>query len=311
MRVFPLFIRVWICVVCMAFMLPVCRIWAQGCSDAGICTIAGRYDARDSKQRPLPRYVRIGLSYGLADERVSDLSQFVEVRAKIIRSFSAEVKMISSSRFGNSLYTWSPADVFVNMDFAFSKNVNLLIGTKIPLNDGNTKYQTRPFPMLYQPSLGTWDAIVGVGVKVKKVALFFGYQQPITQNKNAFHRDQWADFSVLQHSPQTPSVSNYQRSGDIVGRIGVPFVFKRWQLTPSVLPVYRIVSDRTLDLAGKFVPIQGSHGLTLNVSMAADFNLNAHSTFGFFAAAPVVKRTIRPDGLTRSFVTGFEYKFRF
>jgi hypothetical protein len=57
--------------------------------------------------------------------------------------------------------------------------------------------------------------------------------------------------------------------------------------------------------------IDGSEGLTLNLTIDARYRLNDRWALELSAGVPMVTRAVRPDGLTRSMVlnTGLAYRF--
>ena len=58
------------------------------------------------------------------------------------------------------------------------------MGLKVPFTDGNLKENGVPLPMDFQPSLGTYDLILGVSHQYKNFNFVVAYQQPLTQNNN-------------------------------------------------------------------------------------------------------------------------------
>ncbi|GAB1398400.1 hypothetical protein MASR1M65_31800 [Saprospiraceae bacterium] len=53
------------------------------------------------------------------------------------------------------------SDLYVNTNYRIGEKSRLALGVKIPLSDGNVKENEKSLPMDYQPSLGTYDLILG------------------------------------------------------------------------------------------------------------------------------------------------------
>src|SRR5690606_11745358 len=98
------------------------------------------------------------------------------------------------------------------------------------------------------------------------------------------------------------SVSRAQRGRPFAVR--VPDQADRDQAR-SLAIVHTGKDSRAIPLSNERISIDGSEGLTLNVTADAKFNLGPRSALLFGYASPVITREIRPDGLTRSMVMSF------
>lgn len=86
---------------------------------------------------------------------------------------------------------------------------------------------------------------------------------------------------------------------------------KAFFLKPNVLAIYHLGEDTYENLYGKRQSLAGSQGLTLNANVIAGFAIDKKNVLELSLAAPFVVRSIRPDGLTREFTVGVEYKVSF
>jgi hypothetical protein len=57
--------------------------------------------------------------------------------------------------------------------------------------------------------------------------------------------------------------------------------------------------------------IKGSQGLTLNVNAYLDYVINNKNILQLNVGMPFFVRDVRPDGLTRRFISNLEYRIKF
>ena len=187
--------------------------------------------------------------------------------------------------------------------------MKFIIGTKIPLMDGNRIKDNLSLPMDYQSSLGTFDIIAGIGYEIYNIQFMAALQQPLIQNKNEFIAESYPSDSKLSTFQST---KEYTRSGDILLRVSYPInLGSKVILTPSILPIYHLGNDKYVDSNGAEKEITGSQGLTLNGNLYFDFIINHRNSIQLNAGMPFVVRDVRPDGLTRHFIVNVEYKVKF
>jgi hypothetical protein len=282
---------------------------SQGCSDAGFCTINSfKPSIGETQSAPYKNQCRIGVSGGSADHNITVFSTLVEYSRQINKSFSADLRVGFLAQSGNNISTAGISDVFVNINYAVSKKVELILGAKIPLSDANKQKNGLNLPMDYQSSLGTFDVIVGLVYKLEKWKFNIGWQQPLSQNSNTFIAEKYPINSPL-HSFQ--STNNYLRKGDVLLRVSYPFkLSKKLLLTPGILPIYHLANDEFSNINGKQI-INGSKGLTLNANVFLNYKINEKSALEFNTGSPLVARDVRPEGLTRSFVATIQYQLSF
>jgi hypothetical protein len=153
------------------------------------------------------------------------------------------------------------------------------------------------------------DLIAGVGLEWQKIQFVAAVQEPMTQNKNQFQASQYPVSSPLSAFQST---NKFERSGDVLLRVSYPVrLGEKFKITPSILPVYHLASDRFTDESGAKKTIEGSQGLTLNGNLYADFEINQWNFLQLNVGLPFVTRKARPDGLTRSYVVTLEYSVKF
>lgn len=295
--------------------MPFC-LQAQGCSDAGFCTInsfkPSISNSQDSnKIKELPNQIKLGISFGKADHNILILANYLEYNRVLSKKWGIDVKLTSILQSGKTVQVWNLSDIFLNLNYTVLKNLKATFGLKAPLNLANRNYQGQALPMDYQSSLGTIDILAGVGYELKGLQIVAAIQQPISQNKNNFVNTMVNDTSLSSFQ----STNKFKRAGDVLLRFSYPFkIGKHLKLTPSLLGIYHFTNDKYTDSSmGQNLQkiIQGSNGLTLNAVGFIDYTINAQHSLQLNGGVPFVVRKVRPDGLTRSFIVSLEYRFKF
>jgi len=286
-----------------------CAANGQGCSDAGFCTLNGFKPQEDVEAAAqMHNQIKIGASFGAADNSISILSGYLEYNRQIGSKLSADLKLTSLSQSGNGVSRFDLSDVYLTANYAVSEKARVTAGVKIPFNKGNTEHDGIPLPMDYQSSLGTFDLVLGFGFTVQDVQIAGALQQPLTQNENVFI----AANSPAEALREFQSTNRFKRSGDVLLRVSYPLSLgEKLTLTPSMLPIFHIANDKYTDENNIEREIEGSQGLTLNANAFLDYNLTEASALQLGVGIPLVVRDTRPDGLTRSFLASLEYRVRF
>lgn len=278
-------------------------IKAQGCSDAGFCTISGNSPSFKLPWAMPKNHLKVGVFFGKADHSIYIWGNSLQYTREFNQKWSADVKINTLSQSGY-ITTSGFSDVFLSANYQVLPKLHLTFGAKLPLSDASKTKNGIPLPMDYQSSLGTFDLITGMGYSIEKIMLNLAIQQPLSQNNNAFFSD--GVFSDMV------STNEFKRSGDILLRISYPFnVSEHFLITPSFLPIYHLSNDQYRNKAGELISIENSKGLTLNLSCYADYQFDKRNKLQLNMGFPVITRKIRPDGLTRAFVTSLEYTHSF
>lgn len=282
---------------------------AQGCSDAGFCTINSIKPNSNYTTTKSTNQVKIGVSSGRADNSISIFGNYIEYKRQVTNSFGIDTKITSISQSGNGISNFGISDIYITADYKANEKLKLILGTKIPLTDGNKKKDNIALPLDYQSSLGTFDLIFGAGYEIKKLQLVLAFQQPFSQNKNEFMAENYPLNSKIK---EFQSTNNFKRGGDVLLRVSYPLKLgEKFIITPSLLPIYHLSNDKYTNNLGIENEIKGSKGLTLNGNAYIDYEINNKNALQLNIGMPFVVRDARPDGLTRSFVVNLEYKVKF
>jgi hypothetical protein len=283
--------------------------FSQGCSDAGFCTL-NSFKPQSSDQGQSPKnQLKVGIFYGQADYDIAVYGSYIEYNRQLAAKWSIDAKLTSLAQNGNEITTFGLADVFLNTNYKANNRLSFTLGTKIPLAQADKTSNNLPLPMDYQASLGTFDIIVGMGYQYKKWQFVTAFQQPLTQNENAFT----AALYPLNHPLRAfQSTANFKRAGDVLVRVSYPFeLTPQLRLTTSLLPIYHLANDRYTTVLNQEIEIEGSQGLTLNGNLFLDYSVTKNSSLQLNMGVPFIVREARPEGLTRGFIANLEYLFRF
>ena len=296
---------------------------AQGCSDAGFCTMgAMKPDQPFNKKVPLKlRSMEISFYRG-----TTTLSPIVYV-ATLDMSFNIidnktflQLKVPYQAVNGNFGSTSGLGD----LSFCLTRNlyssekfdIGLTLGGKAPSNNSNLTDDEfgLPLPMYYQVSLGTYDAIAGISLVNRKWLIATGIQHPFNKNGNQF---KWSDWIPVYEGGPEYVMSNdpcyeLKRGTDVMLRVERNFRFARFNFSLGLLPIWRITKDEILDTnINERVKLDGTLGMALSAIATAGYSFNVKSGVRLLFGHKITQRDVNPDGLTREMVTTASYYYRF
>jgi len=288
--------------------LTVTQGYAQGCSDAGFCSLGVLKNYTES---PARHTLSIGSSYGLGEGSTSTINPYLEYGVKPNEHFSYSAKITATYATGFLGSVFDAGDLYGNVTYsskaASGNALNFIGGIKIPLTSSNDKNNAgKPLSLDYQSSIGTYDVIGGVNYIVHQTWEFdAGLQVPVYQhNRSTFFPDDYTDPRTAKFAP----TNNFRRNSDVLGRVGYYIRFNSsFMLKPNVLGVYHLGRDTYEDRSGVRQAIDGSKGITINGALTAVKTFRNKSSLEIIAATPFAVRRIRPDGLTRDLVINLQY----
>lgn len=285
------------------------NVHAQGCSDAGFCTMNSFKPNHSDSIKNLNNQFKVGSFYGKADNSILVYGSYVEFSKQLNNQFGFDTKLTSIAQTGNDIAALGISDLFINANYKTNKQLKFTLGAKIPLSNASKTKNNLPLPMDYQASLGIFDLIFGIGYDIKKLQIVAAIQQPLTQNNNQFLA---SSFPMNTAFRTFQSTNQFKRSADVLLRISYPInISSKLKFTTSLLPIYHLSNDTYIDELNVTKEIKGSEGLTLNANTFFDYEINSKNSLQFNLGVPFIVRDVRPDGLTRSFITSLEYKIRF
>lgn len=293
--------------------LPLHKASAQGCSDAGFCSI-GNLGHLQGAEKAHKQSLKLTFTTGVGDENVAVFTPAVEYTHFGTR-WQLQGKVTGNYASGALGTAFGAGDVFLSATYKVPSQSHwkaaFTLGTKMPLNQGNLKEGGLSLPMQYQSSLGTVDLITGVSLSSEKWKWAAGWQQPLTGiNRNNFLPVYWPDGKANGFPP----TNDFRRKADVLLRSSYRF----WQretvsVEAGLLGIYHLGKDTYIDAneSAKPIPIAGSEGLTLNATASVDISLNKRWSLGLTGGVPLVVREVRPDGLTRRFALAPQLIYHF
>lgn len=300
-------------IISIALLASIANAAAQGCSDAGFCTMGAMKHEITPDSITTKHKITLSWANGLGDDGVFVSTPGLAYEMHSKRNYTIQVKATGNYASGNLGNALGAGDLYANVTKSVKAakdwRISFTAGFRIPLSAGDLKYNYQPLPMQYQSSLGTYDAIGGITLTRKKWQFSAGYQQPLSDhNKNGFLYSAWPGTDTKAY----PQSNNFRRHGDALLKAGYAFeAGKKWTLLPGLLAVYHLGEDSYFDPATmRELSLKGSDGLTLNATLNVQYRANKWS-FGMILGRPLVVRDIRPDGLTRSIVAAPEFSFNF
>ena len=281
---------------------------AQGCSDAGICSINHGFQA-DEKQ--FKNTIEVAAIYSLGEADLKYFSPYVSYTKRFNDRYSFTSKVTFSTANGSFGTRSQFGDAFLIGNYTFKEKNNkqwsTLLGWKFPFTASNLKINGYSLPMDYQSSLGTIDLFLGTNLHYMKWDFNGAVQIPIINlNKNSY-------FKEFGGTDDFPSTNLFERKPDALLRAtysiktqNQKFIFK-----PNILFIYHLGEDSFENIVGVRENSVGSDGLTINGNLITTYNVNKQSSLELSLATPFIVRDVRPDGLTRSFVAGILYQYSF
>jgi hypothetical protein len=296
---------------------------AQGCSDAGFCTMGAMKPDQPFNKKIELRLRSMEISFYRG---TTTLTPIVYV-ATADMSFSLnskttfQVKLPYQAVKGRLATTSGMGDISLcltrNLHTTEKLDVNFSLGTKIPSNHSNKSTNGLPLPMYYQTSLGTYDFISGISVINKQWLFATGIQIPLNKNKNQFVWSDWDGTEEQDYVDRYNQAKNLKRGTDVMLRVERNFRFSRLNFSLGLLPIYRIKKD-VFTKSGKTagspeirVSPEDAHGLAMSGIITTGYSFNVRSGIKILIGHKIVQRKVNPDGLTRELVTTASYFYRF
>ncbi len=305
------------------------EVFSQGCSDAGFCTMgAMKPDQPFNKKIPIRlRSMEVSFYRGKTTTSPIVYVATADLNFSVFDSkTSFQVKLPFQAVKGNFGNTNGLSDISLcltrNIFTSEKFDINISLGGKIPTNDSNKKNEENglSYPMYYQTSLGTYDAIAGISLINRNWLFATGIQHPFNRNKNQFTWDDWEQVyqggtpEGIEYVHTYSQCYHLKRGTDVMLRAERNFRFSRFNASLGVLTIYRINRDEiTIDPKGTVERVKpdGTTGMALSVIATVGYSFNVRSGIRILYGKKFVDREKNPDGLTREAVSTISYYFRF
>ncbi|NOX87074.1 MAG: hypothetical protein GXO86_14125 [Chlorobi bacterium] len=275
--------------------------FGQGCSDAGACSIGSLDHQEGEKEMP-----KIKLSYeqsfGSGEKFIFISQTSLTLEHRIFKNTSYIVRVPFIFTSGNLGNATGVGDVMISVVQQVMQTnrsqLGFMVGTKLKTNKSDYSFAGNPLPMAYQTSLGTYDIIGGIQYIWKTWNFYLAYQHPFGRNNNQYLNDP----SITDPKKIYYESAQLKRGDDMALRLQKDFGLKKQQtLQTGIMAIYRIQKSEIIK-NDKNVVLDGTSGITLNLYVTYAKRLKGNGIFYLTAAAPVIDRAYRADGLTRNFV---------
>lgn len=297
----------------LSFIIVVTSIYsnAQGCSDAGFCSIGSFKNTASSLNDKSSNSVTFGSTFGIGEQAVFVTTPYLQFDKTLNKDWQVQAKITYNNASKNGYSIGGLGDGYVigvkswGNKHQGKNSVN--VGLKFPLNNADIKSNGTSLPLAYQPTLATTDLIIGYATQVKTWSFAAATQIPLSQKKsNSFI------------SPTTEPLKNFvstrelNRKADVLLRATKKYeASKLLVFRASGLLIYHLGNDSYTDLNNNIIEVKESNGITLNLNAGMNYKLSNKLSFDLLVGFPLVVRKVRPDGLTRSFVIVPELKWNF
>lgn len=282
-------------------------VFAQGCSDAGVCSIGNSFQNESSSKN----LIETGSIYGVGEADLTYLSSYVTYSRTFNDKWALSAKITYAIADGSFGQRGQFGDAYLISNYKFAeknqKQWSVLTGFKFPFTTSNAKINGYSLPLDYQASLGTFDLILATNYNYSNWDFNLGVQIPVfNNNKNSY-------FAEYSGTDDFPSTNLFERKSDALFRTTYTYQTpnKKFTFKPNVLFLYHLGEDSYENIFSERETIEGSDGLTINGNLITSYTLNSKSSLELSLATPFVVREIRPDGLTRAFTAGLIYKVSF
>lgn len=284
---------------------------AQGCSDAGVCSIGGfSAPAGDSINNvDAYTYLRMTFSVASGEQGTLVLQSIPEFGIRLLPALSVIGRvplMQISGNLGNTAGTGDITGILRwNAWKKRSYRLALSAGLKIPSGKADLVEDGLSLPMPYQTSLGTTDLLTGLDVAGNSWILSLAWQHILDHNnRNGFLRSVWQNNEDAQKYFESAGLI---RGDDATLRIERLFKVKQLEIAPGLLSIYRLQKDRIIGAEGQETELEDSDGLTLNLTASAGWSFLPRHRLQAQLGFPVIVRKTRADGLTRTLVVNIAY----
>ena len=311
------------CLLSIAFLLITSFANAQGCSDAGFCTMGAMKPDQPYNKKADFKLRTMELSFYRGTTTLTPIIYVTtaDLNFSLKRKNTIQLKVPFQWAQGRLANTSSVGDISI----CFTRNIyssdkfdlNLSIGGKIPTNGSNFSSDGNALPMYYQTSLGTYDLISGLSLINRKWLFATGIQIPLNSNNNQFDWHNWNTTGAeeLDYVKRYANATNLRRGIDVMLRVERNFRLARFNFSVGLLPIYRITADRITNSAGVRTSQDAeghiAQGLALSWIATAGYNFNLRSGIRLLVGHKIIQRTFSPDGLTRELVSSITYSYRF
>ncbi len=300
---------------------------AQGCSDAGFCTMGAMKPDQNYNRRIQIKLRSIEFTHYVGFTHFNDIiyNYVADVNIGINAKTTAQVKVPYVNVDGALADTRGIGDLSLSLTRNLISNdsyqVNFTVGSKVPTGDENiANEEGQSLPMYNQTGLGTFDAVAGVSLITSKWLVATGIQRPFGDINSTFLWRDWAGDPLEEKALEYTQARSLRRGTDIMFRVERNFRFTNYNFATGLLPIYRINKDiinvPVNDPEGNFIGnqdkiVDGSEGLALTLLLSGGYQFNTKFGIKVIQGFRLVQRGKNPDGLSRKMVNNVSFVYRF
>lgn len=312
--------RVTLLLVLLSLLINTKNTHAQGCSDAGFCTMGAMKPDQPFNKKIELRLRSMEISFYRGTTTLTPIVYVAtaDLNFSLSTKTSFQIKLPYQAVTGRLGKTSGLGDISIcvtrNLLSTEKFDINFSIGGKIPSNKSNKKSEEgNPLPMYYQTSLGTYDLIGGISLISRNWLIATGIQHPFNHNQNDFLWSHWQsnDINELNYVNEYPKARKLKRGTDVMFRVERNFRFSRMNFSIGLLPIYRLNHDVIVLDNGTELKPKGAIGLAMSGIATAGYSFNVRSGVKLLIGRKITQRENNPDGLTRHLVTTISYVYRF
>ncbi len=291
---------------------------AQGCSDAGFCTMGAMKPDQNYNKRIDFKLRSISIQYYRGKTTLSPVIDAITLDAVIavgeLSSIQFKVPYQRVEGDLGSVEGWGDISLsFTRRLIAKDQfSISGTLGGKIPTNKSRaTDSEGLALPMYYQTSLGSYDVVAGLSLLSKKWLVAVGYQQALTRNENDFNYGEWVTWQDKEYLGGYDVGIGLLRGIDLMLRLERNFRFVNYSFNLGVLPIYRITPDKGIIRARDDGGSMQTTGLALSALGGFSYFFDVNNTVRLIYGHKITDREANPDGLTRDWVFNLTYEIRF
>lgn len=303
---------------CLLLLITVTThaVFAQGCSDAGFCTMGAMRPNQNYLRKSGVQLRSIELLQYVGYTKFDDLilTTLVDINANVGQRSIVQLKIPYQTVSGPLGNTGGMGDISYSYSYQAYKaktfQIGATLGGKIPTNNANLKSDRGlALPMYYQTSLGTYDIVAGLSLVSKKWLFATGYQHAFNRNGNEFVWAPWNKISDSARAAVYPRANKLKRGDDIMFRAERNFRSTKWNAHLGALAIYRINKDNIV-LKNKEQDFDETIGWAITAVGGIGYHVNTHATVKLLYGQKIVNREWNPDGLSREFVSTLSLEWR-
>lgn len=296
---------------------------AQGCSDAGFCTMGAMKPDQYFNRRISIKLRSIEFAQYFGMTRFGDFvyNYYVDANLAFNDRNNLQIKLPYVVVDGALATTSGIGDLSLSATRILTQTekgqFNATLGAKVPLGESNlTTSEGLTLPMYNQAGLGTFDVIAGLSWISKNWMFAAGYQHAFGITDNQFLWEDWIGNPLEEKALEYTQSRDLERGVDIMLRAERNFRFTNWNFNLGLLPIWRLTEDKILipdeEGTGEVIRhIEGSTGLAMTLLVGGGYQFNVKSGIKIMNGFRLVQRDKNPDGLSRKFVSNIGYVYKF